>query len=153
MKMENTKKKNTSSNINRFKKKYNKLFFFNDIIIKYKIYITIICKIYFKNIYLITASQWYTWILPDKSTLDYLCSYLIWDISDDTIHMLLTRPSRLTWVVNQWSLMKPRRLSLSWCVCVFSGIYFDVMEITPPAAGVHRFNAEGQRVSHWVGVL
>uniref|UniRef100_A0A8C1W972 Xylulose kinase n=1 Tax=Cyprinus carpio TaxID=7962 RepID=A0A8C1W972_CYPCA len=27
------------------------------------------------------------------------------------------------------------------------GMYFDVMEITPPAAGVHRFNAEGQRVS------
>ncbi|XP_067234080.1 xylulose kinase [Chanodichthys erythropterus] len=27
------------------------------------------------------------------------------------------------------------------------GIYFDVMEITPPAAGVHRFNAEGQRVA------
>lgn len=27
------------------------------------------------------------------------------------------------------------------------GVYFDVMEITPPAAGVHRFNAEGQRVS------
>uniref|UniRef100_A0A8C2IH49 Xylulose kinase n=1 Tax=Cyprinus carpio TaxID=7962 RepID=A0A8C2IH49_CYPCA len=26
-------------------------------------------------------------------------------------------------------------------------MYFDVMEITPPAAGVHRFNAEGQRVS------
>ncbi|RXN14860.1 xylulose kinase isoform X1 [Labeo rohita] len=26
------------------------------------------------------------------------------------------------------------------------GVYFDVMEITPPAAGVHRFNAEGQRV-------
>ncbi|ROI48970.1 Xylulose kinase [Anabarilius grahami] len=25
------------------------------------------------------------------------------------------------------------------------GIYFDVMEITPPTAGVHRFNAEGQR--------
>uniref|UniRef100_A0A8C2PS19 Xylulose kinase n=1 Tax=Cyprinus carpio TaxID=7962 RepID=A0A8C2PS19_CYPCA len=28
-----------------------------------------------------------------------------------------------------------------------NGMYFDVMEITPPAAGVHRFNAEGQRVS------
>lgn len=27
------------------------------------------------------------------------------------------------------------------------GMYFDVMEITPPAVGVHRFNAEGQRVS------
>ncbi|XP_067291264.1 xylulose kinase isoform X2 [Pseudorasbora parva] len=27
------------------------------------------------------------------------------------------------------------------------GMYFDVMEITPPAAGVHRFNAEGQRAA------
>ncbi|KAK7123292.1 hypothetical protein R3I93_021641 [Phoxinus phoxinus] len=27
------------------------------------------------------------------------------------------------------------------------GMYFDVMEITPPAVGVHRFNAEGQRVA------
>uniref|UniRef100_A0A671NMM2 Xylulose kinase n=1 Tax=Sinocyclocheilus anshuiensis TaxID=1608454 RepID=A0A671NMM2_9TELE len=27
------------------------------------------------------------------------------------------------------------------------GVYFDVMEITPHFAGVHRFNAEGQRVS------
>ncbi|XP_050960553.1 xylulose kinase isoform X1 [Labeo rohita] len=27
------------------------------------------------------------------------------------------------------------------------GMYFDVMEITPPAAGVHRFNAAGQRVA------
>uniref|UniRef100_A0A672MET1 Xylulose kinase n=1 Tax=Sinocyclocheilus grahami TaxID=75366 RepID=A0A672MET1_SINGR len=38
------------------------------------------------------------------------------------------------------------------CVCVcarvsVSGVYFDVMEITPPFAGVHRFNAEGQRVA------
>uniref|UniRef100_A0A672MNQ4 Xylulose kinase n=1 Tax=Sinocyclocheilus grahami TaxID=75366 RepID=A0A672MNQ4_SINGR len=42
--------------------------------------------------------------------------------------------------------------NLSECVCVcarvsVSGVYFDVMEITPPFAGVHRFNAEGQRVS------
>lgn len=29
-----------------------------------------------------------------------------------------------------------------------SGMYFDVMEITPPVAGVHRFDAEGQKVSH-----
>uniref|UniRef100_A0A672MHR0 Xylulose kinase n=1 Tax=Sinocyclocheilus grahami TaxID=75366 RepID=A0A672MHR0_SINGR len=43
-------------------------------------------------------------------------------------------------------------LILSECVCVcarvsVSGVYFDVMEITPPFAGVHRFNAEGQRVA------
>ncbi|XP_057178795.1 xylulose kinase isoform X2 [Triplophysa rosa] len=28
------------------------------------------------------------------------------------------------------------------------GMYFDVMEITPPVAGVHRFDAEGQKVGH-----
>ncbi|XP_057178796.1 xylulose kinase isoform X3 [Triplophysa rosa] len=27
------------------------------------------------------------------------------------------------------------------------GMYFDVMEITPPVAGVHRFDAEGQKVA------
>lgn len=29
------------------------------------------------------------------------------------------------------------------------GIYFDVMEITPPAVGVHRFNKEMSRVGMW----
>lgn len=36
---------------------------------------------------------------------------------------------------------------LNQYVC-FSGMYFDVLEITPPVAGVHRFDAEGQKVSH-----